>query len=92
MRSNDLVSKFFYVLLASFAAPVWEEAIFRGFLFASLSSFINARAAMLISSTLFAVAHFSLELLSIGKFASSNAPNPEPTSISWAKNSCFEFE
>lgn len=61
MRSNDLVSKFFYVLLASFAAPVWEEAIFRGFLFASLSSFINARAAMLISSTLFAVAHFSLE-------------------------------
>ena len=29
MRSNDLVSKFFYVLLASFAAPVWEEAIFR---------------------------------------------------------------
>ena len=34
MRSNDLVSKFFYVLLASFAAPVWEEAIFRGFLFA----------------------------------------------------------
>lgn len=61
MKSNDIISKAFYMLLASFAAPVWEELIFRGFFFASLTAFTGAARAMLISSTLFACAHFSLE-------------------------------
>lgn len=61
MRSNDLLSKSFYVLLASFAAPVWEELIFRGFLFASLTSVTTTTRAMIISSVVFALAHVSME-------------------------------
>ena len=61
MRSNDLISKGFYLLLASFAAPVWEELIFRGFFFPSLTTFTGLKRSMLISSTMFAMAHFSLE-------------------------------
>jgi len=61
MKSNDVVSKVFYMLLASFAAPVWEEVIFRGFFFASLTSFMGTKRSMMISSTLFAFAHFSME-------------------------------
>lgn len=61
MKSNDVVSKVFYMLLASFAAPVWEEVIFRGFFFASLTSFTGTKRSMMISSTIFAFAHFSME-------------------------------
>lgn len=61
MRSNDLLSKAFYVLLASFAAPVWEELVFRGFFFASLTAVTTTKRAMIISSVVFAVAHLSLE-------------------------------
>ncbi|OUS45364.1 CAAX protease self-immunity-domain-containing protein [Ostreococcus tauri] len=61
MRSDDLLSKAFYVLLASVAAPVWEELIFRGFFFSALSAVISVKRAMIISSVVFAVAHLSLE-------------------------------
>lgn len=61
MRSDDLLSKAFYVLLASVAAPVWEELIFRGFFFSALSAVISVKRAMIVSSVVFAVAHLSLE-------------------------------
>jgi|UniRef100_A0A7S0PKM3 uncharacterized protein len=61
MKSNDFIAKGFYMLLASFATPIWEEFIFRGFFFPSLTAITGMKRSMLISSAVFALAHFSLE-------------------------------
>ncbi|KAG1671715.1 hypothetical protein FOA52_007507, partial [Chlamydomonas sp. UWO 241] len=39
----------------------WEEAIFRGFLLASLARYMPVPAAVLSSSLLFAMCHFRLQ-------------------------------
>lgn len=40
-------------------APIFEEALFRGFLYRSLRKWLNPRKAMLLSAVLFGLVHFS---------------------------------
>lgn len=63
LMSNDLVSICFYVVVVSFVAPVWEEMIFRGFLLPSFTRYFRMDIAILFSSLIFALAHFSMERL-----------------------------
>jgi membrane protease YdiL (CAAX protease family) len=63
LMSNDLVSICFYVVVVSFVAPVWEEMIFRGFLLPSFTRYFRIDVAILFSSLIFALAHFSMERL-----------------------------
>lgn len=63
LMSNDLVSICFYVVVVSFVAPVWEEMIFRGFLLPSFTKYFRIDVAILFSSFVFALAHFSMERL-----------------------------
>ena len=50
-----------YFAVVSNSAPIWEEAIFRGFLLPSLAKWMPVSAAVLLSSLVFAAAHFSLQ-------------------------------
>lgn len=50
-----------YFFVVSVCTPVWEEAIFRGFLLSSLTKYMPAVAAILASSLAFMVAHFSIQ-------------------------------
>jgi len=67
---RDWVASAAYFLVVSLCAPVWEEAMFRGFLLASLTKFLSARGAVAVSSLLFALCHFRLQtflpLLALG--------------------------
>ena len=55
---GDWVSGLAYLGVVSVCAPLWEEAIFRGFLLASLTRLMPAAAAALVSALLFALCHF----------------------------------
>lgn len=55
------VSNLIYLVVVTVCAPVWEEAIFRGFLLPSLTKYMSTTAAVLVSSFVFAGAHFSLQ-------------------------------
>ena len=50
-----------YFFVVSVCTPVWEEAIFRGFLLSSLTKYMPAVAAIVASSLAFMVAHFSIQ-------------------------------
>ena len=63
LMSNDLVSILFYVAVVSLVAPIWEEMIFRGFLLPSFTRYFRVDVAVLLSSLIFALAHFSMERL-----------------------------
>ena len=63
LLSNDLVSICFYVAVVSLVAPVWEEMIFRGFLLPSFTRYFRMDVSVLLSSLIFALAHFSMERL-----------------------------
>jgi membrane protease YdiL (CAAX protease family) len=63
LMSNDLVSILFYVAVVSLVAPIWEEMIFRGFLLPSITRYFRVDVAVLLSSLIFALAHFSMERL-----------------------------
>jgi membrane protease YdiL (CAAX protease family) len=63
LLSNDLVSICFYIAVVSLVAPVWEEFIFRGFLLPSFTRYFRADVSILLSSLIFALAHFSIERL-----------------------------
>ena len=63
MISNDILSVCFYIGVVSLVAPVWEEMIFRGFLMPSLTRYFRMDVAIVLSSFLFAAAHFSMERL-----------------------------
>lgn len=58
---GDWVTNVAYFAVVSICAPIWEEAIFRGFLLMSLTKFFSARVAVLVSSLLFALCHFRLQ-------------------------------
>lgn len=58
---GDWITNVAYFLVVSICAPIWEEAIFRGFLLISLTKFLSARMAVLVSSLLFALCHFRLQ-------------------------------
>ena len=63
LLSNDIVSILFYVAVVSFVAPIWEEMIFRGFLLPSFTRYFRLDLSILLSSLVFALAHFSMERL-----------------------------
>lgn len=55
------VSNAIYFVVVTVCAPVWEEAIFRGFLLPSLTRYMPLTAAIAVSALSFAGAHFSLQ-------------------------------
>ncbi|GAY57696.1 hypothetical protein CUMW_181390 [Citrus unshiu] len=73
LLSSD-ISATAIVLVNCIIAPLLEEAVYRGFLLTSLASTMSWRNAVVISSAIFSVAHFSidnfLQLFIIGLFVS----------------------
>ncbi|CAK0780456.1 hypothetical protein CVIRNUC_005059 [Coccomyxa viridis] len=61
LAAGDVVSKAVYFVVVTVCAPVWEEAIFRGFLLPSLTKYMPAMAAVAVSALGFAGAHFSMQ-------------------------------
>ena len=55
--SCDVVALCTYVASHTLLAPLWEEAVFRGFLLPSLCRYLPAHGAVGVSALLFAVAH-----------------------------------
>jgi uncharacterized protein len=60
LTSGDIAANFVYFAVVSVCTPIWEEAIFRGFLLTSLTRYLSPFAAIAASSAIFAIAHFSL--------------------------------
>ncbi|PNH08949.1 putative membrane peptidase ydiL [Tetrabaena socialis] len=58
---GDWVTNVAYFSVVSLCAPIWEEAIFRGFLLASLAKYMPTAAAAALSSVIFAMCHFRLQ-------------------------------
>jgi membrane protease YdiL (CAAX protease family) len=58
---GDWVTNVAYFAVVSLCAPIWEEAIFRGFLLPSLARFMPLGVAVGVSSGLFAMCHFRLQ-------------------------------
>jgi membrane protease YdiL (CAAX protease family) len=58
LGGGDWVTGAAYLAVVSVCAPLWEEAVFRGFLLASLARQMGTRWAALVSSLLFALCHF----------------------------------
>ena len=57
--SCDVVALCIYVASYTLLAPLWEEAVFRGFLLPSLCRYLPAHAAVFVSAVVFAGAHCS---------------------------------
>jgi membrane protease YdiL (CAAX protease family) len=57
LAEGDWVTNGAYITVIALCAPIWEEAIFRGFLLASLQRSLPAPGAALLSALVFAVAH-----------------------------------
>ncbi|KAH9744162.1 CAAX amino terminal protease family protein [Citrus sinensis] len=60
LLSSD-ISATAIVLVNCIIAPLLEEAVYRGFLLTSLASTMSWRNAVVISSAIFSVAHFSID-------------------------------
>lgn len=60
---GDTVAHASYFVVVSLCAPIWEEALFRGFLLPSLMKYMPPPAAVLLSSLVFAGAHWRLQTL-----------------------------
>ena len=52
-----------YLAVVTLFAPLWEEAIFRGFLLPSLCRYLPAHGAVVAAAAAFAAAHCSAERL-----------------------------
>ena len=61
LSTGDWIANSAYLTVVSVCAPIWEEAIFRGFLLSSLSRFMPTRWSIVTSSVLFAMCHFRLQ-------------------------------
>jgi membrane protease YdiL (CAAX protease family) len=59
LQAQDTVALAIFFLVASVAAPVFEEIIFRGFLLPSLTRYLPVWGAIGVSSAIFAIAHLS---------------------------------
>ncbi|KAM6557621.1 hypothetical protein CsatB_004640 [Cannabis sativa] len=57
----DRVAMALYAIVVSVCAPVWEEIVFRGFLLPSLTKYMPVWCAILVSSVVFAMAHFNVQ-------------------------------
>ena len=70
IASGDPITAGLYFVVVSMCAPLWEEAMFRGFLLPSLAAAMPRPAAVATSALAFALAHFSaprfLPLLLLG--------------------------
>lgn len=60
LQAQDKVALAIFFITASFAAPVFEEIMFRGFLLPSLTRYVPGWTAIIISGLIFAIAHLSL--------------------------------
>lgn len=63
LKSHDSLALTIFFVTAAIAAPLFEEILFRGFLLPSLTRYIPVWGSIIISSLLFAAAHFSLSEL-----------------------------
>lgn len=61
LSMGDWVTNWLYFSVVSLTSPIWEEAIFRGFLLTSLVRYMPTPAAVAISSVVFASCHFRLQ-------------------------------
>lgn len=60
LENRDGLAIALFVVTAAIAAPIFEEILFRGFLMASLTRYLPAWGAIVVSSLIFALAHLSL--------------------------------
>jgi uncharacterized protein len=60
LDSNDSLVFMLFLLTAAVAAPVFEEYLFRGFLFPSLTRYFSVGQSIGLSGLVFAVAHLSV--------------------------------
>lgn len=60
---GDPVSNVLYFAVVTFCAPIWEEAMFRGFFLPSLTKYVPTKLALLLTSVVFAMVHFSMQRL-----------------------------
>lgn len=60
LQGKDPVSLVIFFSTAAIAAPIFEEILFRGFLLPSLTRYLPAWGAIVLSSLIFAIAHLSL--------------------------------
>ena len=58
---HDTLARALWIFVLGILAPMWEELIFRGFLLPSLSTLMSPGAAVVMSSMVFALVHFSKE-------------------------------
>lgn len=58
---ESVVTKVLWFTVLGLIAPVWEEIMFRGFLLPSLARLSSPRIALLCTSVLFALVHFTKE-------------------------------
>ncbi|KAL8150407.1 hypothetical protein V2J09_020215 [Rumex salicifolius] len=59
--ARDPVAMGLYAVVVSVCAPVWEEIVFRGFLLPSLTRYMPVWCSILVSSVVFALAHFNVQ-------------------------------
>jgi uncharacterized protein len=60
LENNDSWAFFIFMLTAAVAAPLFEEYLFRGFLFPSLTRYFSVWQSIGLSGLIFAVAHLSV--------------------------------
>ncbi len=60
LESQDKFALFILFITASIAAPIFEEIMFRGFLLSSLTRYLPVSASIVVSGSIFAIAHLSL--------------------------------
>ncbi|GMH22672.1 hypothetical protein Nepgr_024515 [Nepenthes gracilis] len=59
--AQDPIAMGLYVVVVSVCAPIWEEIVFRGFLLPSLTRYMPVWCSVLVSSVVFAMAHFNVQ-------------------------------
>jgi membrane protease YdiL (CAAX protease family) len=59
--ARDPVAMVLYAVVVSVCAPIWEEIVFRGFLLPSLTKYMPVWCSILVSSVVFALAHFNMQ-------------------------------
>jgi uncharacterized protein len=60
LENNDSLAFLIFMITAAVAAPLFEEYLFRGFLFPSLTRYFSVWQSISLSGLIFAVAHLSV--------------------------------
>jgi uncharacterized protein len=61
LAAGDWPARLMWVTVLAVCAPVWEETMFRGFLLPSLARYLPPWGAIIVTSLVFALVHFSKE-------------------------------